>query len=76
MRWQPGFNPFNFMITTSQVRIRLHDIQLEFRKEQNMLIIAGGVGLPLKIDPLTISLYHGMYVLVLVDVDLSQPLLQ
>lgn len=32
-----------------------------------MLNIVGGVGLPLKMDPLTLSLYHGTYARVLVD---------
>lgn len=71
-RWQLGFNPSNFMITTSQTWIRIHQLPLEFHKEQNVLNIAGGVGLPLKIDPLMLNLYHGMYARVLVVVDLSQ----
>lgn len=33
-----------------------------------------GVGLPIKIDPLTISLYHGLYTRILVEVDLSKTL--
>lgn len=73
-RWQPGFNPVNFKITTSQVWIRIHGLPLEFRKEQSVLNVAGGVGLPLKIDPLSLSLYHGRFSRVLVDVDLSQTL--
>lgn len=39
-----------------------------------MLNVASGVGLPLKIDPLSISLYHGMYTRVLVDMDMLKPL--
>lgn len=33
-----------------------------------------GVGLPIKLDPLTLSLYHGMYTRILVEVDLTEPL--
>lgn len=44
-------------------------------KEQNALRISGAVGLPLKIDPLTSSLYHGLYTRVLVDLDFAIPLL-
>lgn len=54
--------------------IRLLELPLEYRKEQNVLNIVGGIGLPLKIDPLSLNLYCGMYARVLVDVDLTQPL--
>lgn len=56
MRWQPGFNHASFTITTSQVWIRILELPLEFRKEQNVMNIARGVGLPLKINPLTLNL--------------------
>lgn len=72
-RWKPGIDVSNYMITTSQIWIRIHDLLLEYRKEQNVLNIASGVGLPLKIDPLSLSLYHGRYARVLVHVDFSQP---
>lgn len=74
LRWQPGFNPSNFKIMTTQIWIRLYELPLEYHKEQNVLNIAGRVGLPLKIDPLSLSLYHEMYTRVLIDVDLTQPL--
>lgn len=71
-RWFPGLDPLNHKITNSQVWIRLHELPLEFRKKQNVQNVATGVGLPLKIDPL--SHYHGTYARVLVDVDFTQPL--
>lgn len=70
----PGFDSTNFKILTTQVWICLHDGPWEYSKEQNVLNITVGVGLPLKIDRLTLSYYHGTYARVLVDVDLSQPL--
>lgn len=73
-KWFSGFDPINYNVTTSLVWIRLHDIPLEYRKEHNILNIAGGVGLPLKINPLTSSLYHGLYARVHVDIDFAQPL--
>lgn len=74
LRWFVGFDPTNYKVTTSQVWIRLHEIPLEHREEQNILNIAGGVRLPLKIDPLMISLYQGLYAQVFVDIDFTQPL--
>lgn len=70
-RWFPGFDPSNYKLTTSKICIRLHDLPLEYRKVQNILNITVDVGLPLKIDLLTLNLYHGMYVSVLVDVDFT-----
>lgn len=52
----------------------MYDLPLEYKKEQNILNITGGVGMPLQIDTLTISLYHCLYARVLVDVDFTQPL--
>lgn len=73
-RWYPGFNPAKYIITTSQVWIRPHNLPLEYRKQQNILNIAGGVRLTLKINPLPISLYHKLYARVFVDIDFTQPL--
>lgn len=47
---------------------------LEFRKAQNLLNIARGIGMPLKIDRLTLDWYQGMFARVYVDVDLSKSL--
>lgn len=73
-RWFLHFDPLNFKPTTSQVWIFLLDLPLDYRKDQNVLNIVAGVGLPLKIDPLTRNLYHDAYARVLVDVDFTQPL--
>lgn len=47
---------------------------LEFRRAQNLYNIARGVGLPIKIDPSTLSPYHDHYTRVLVEINLSNPL--
>lgn len=60
-RWSPGFDPINHKATNNQVWMRLHNLPLEFRKEHNVLNITGEIGLPLKLDPITLSLYHGWY---------------
>lgn len=38
-----------------------------------MFNIVSGIKLPIKIDPLTISLYHGMYARILVETDMARP---
>lgn len=62
------------MQTTTQVWIRVLNHLLEFRKPQNLPNIAMGVGLPIKIDPLTLSLYHGLFARILIELDLAKPL--
>lgn len=46
-RWYPSFDSINYRQTTSQVWIRMHDVPLEYRKEQNILNIVVEVGFPL-----------------------------
>lgn len=69
--WKPSFDVETFR-TIMQTWIRLYGIPLEFRKEQNLWNLAVVVGLPLKIDPVNISMYNGLYARVLVDVDISK----
>lgn len=44
-RWHSGFNPKNHIQTTAQVWVKVFYLHLEYRKEQNFLIIARGVGI-------------------------------
>lgn len=73
-RWLPGINNAVQVQTSAQVWIRIFNLPLEFRKLQNLMNISMGVGLPIKIDPLTLSLYHGLYARILVEVDLAKPI--
>lgn len=73
-RWMLGFNISNQTRSSTQVWIRILHLPLEFRKPQNLLNIAMCVGLPIKIDPLMLSLYHGLFARVLFELDLSRPL--
>lgn len=50
----------------------VYNLPLEFRKPHNLMNIAMGVSVSIKIDPLTLSLYHGMFARILVAVDLSK----
>lgn len=68
-RWYPSFNPNNHIQTTTLVWVMLYDPPLEFRKEKTFFNIVRGMGMSLKIDPQTISLYHGIFSRVLVKVD-------
>lgn len=64
-----GFDMMNYKVTMSEVWIRMYKLPLEYRKEQNIINITRGIGLLLRIDPITLSLYHGLYARVLVDID-------
>lgn len=44
---------------------------MEFRTRQTLFNIARGVGVQLKIDPISLYLGHGMFVRVLIDIDLD-----
>lgn len=57
--WYPGFNPNNHIQTTTPLWVRFFYLPLEYRKEQTLLIVRG-VGMPLQIDPYTLSYYHGI----------------
>lgn len=73
-RWLPGFNPSSQVLSTTQVWIRIKELPIEYRTPQSLFNIASGVGFLLEIDPLTMSLGHGLYASVLVDVDLAKPI--
>lgn len=72
-RWIPGYNALN-KSSVSQVWVRIFNLPLEFRKKQNLFNIGSGIGLPIKIDPHTISLYQGIYARILIEVDMARPL--
>lgn len=74
-RWITGFSTFYQTQSITQVWIRIFNLPLEFRKGHNLFNIAMGVGMPITIVPLALSLYHGLYAKMLVEVDLSKPLL-
>lgn len=69
-RWFSAYNSANTKQSMIVVRFRISNLPLEFRKAQNLFNISTGVGLPLKINPPTISLYQGLYAHVLVVIDL------
>lgn len=50
------------------------ELLVEYRTLQNLFNIASGVGFPFKIDPLTMSLDHGLFARLLMDVDITKPL--
>lgn len=72
-RWVPGYDPMK-KVRISLVWIRVHTLPLGFQRPQNLFNIGIGLRLPIKIDPLLISLYLGIYARILVEVDLTMPL--
>lgn len=67
--WLPRFNASIPYQSSIQIWIWIIKLTLEFWHTQNLLNIAMGVDLLIKVDPLTPSLCQGMYARVLVEVD-------
>lgn len=71
-RWVKDFNPHNQKQTNAQCWIRIYDLPMEYRGSINLMNIARGAGMPLKVDPKTQR--TGPYARVQVDVDCSRDL--
>lgn len=59
-RWTPDFNLDSQKQSMMQVWLRIYDLLIEYRKLQTLFNIANGAGVPLKIDPRTLSLDIGI----------------
>lgn len=68
-RWHPGFNPDKQNLLNAQVWVRIFYLPIEHRRPQALFNIASAAGSPLKIDPRMLSLEHGLYARVLIDMD-------
>ncbi|XP_062028779.1 uncharacterized protein LOC133744740 [Rosa rugosa] len=76
IKWTPSFSAATFRNTFAQVWVRLWDLGFAFWEQQTIFEIARGIGMPMKLDPRTADRSVGLYPRVLIDVDLSKPLLQ
>ncbi|KAJ4712784.1 DUF4283 domain protein [Melia azedarach] len=75
-QWQQNFNPYDPKIQSHvQLWIRLRGLSLEYWHPRILMTIARGVGIPLQIDQATREKKYGFYAQILVEVDLSKPLL-
>ncbi|KAJ4703076.1 DUF4283 domain protein [Melia azedarach] len=73
---QQNFNLYNPKIQLHvQLRIRLYELSMEFWHPRILMTIARGVGIPLQIDQAKRDMKYGFYARILVEVDLSKPLL-
>lgn len=72
--YQVGFQIFNLSThkqTNAQVWAKLYDLPMEYRGQTNLFGIVRGVGMPLKVDPLTLQKKTGPYCWVLLYVNCS-----
>lgn len=75
IKWTPSFSPSTYRNTFAQVWVRFWDLGFAYWDHQTLFEIAKGVGTPIKLDPRTQNRSVGLYARILVDVDLSRPLL-
>lgn len=76
IQWSPSFSPSTYKNTFAQVWVYFWDLGYDFWDHQTLFEIAKGVGMPVKLDPRTIDRSLGLYTRILIEVDLSRPLLQ
>ncbi|KAM7465282.1 hypothetical protein LguiB_012844 [Lonicera macranthoides] len=74
--WAPDFVPSKQKQTNVHVWARIHELPLEYFVEELVLYLAGGIGIALQADPLTINKTLGHFARVFVDVNLQQELPQ
>ncbi|KAK9266738.1 hypothetical protein L1049_027276 [Liquidambar formosana] len=73
--WIPDFNPEDQRNSHVQTWVRIYRLSQEYWHFKHLAAIARGIGTPLKIDDATRMRKFGYYARVLVDIDLSNPLL-
>lgn len=75
IQWSPIFSPSSYRNTFARVWVRFWDLGFVYWEHQTLFEIARGVGMPVKLDPRTVDRSLGLYARILVEVDLSRPLL-
>ncbi|XP_006287598.2 uncharacterized protein LOC17883892 [Capsella rubella] len=72
--WSPDFDPLRHDIVTMPVWIRLLNIPMNLYHSSILMIIAEGLGKPIREDLTTLKFDRARFARVCVEVDLSQPL--
>ncbi|EOA18966.1 hypothetical protein CARUB_v10007601mg, partial [Capsella rubella] len=72
--WSPDFDPLRNDIVTTPVWIRLSNIPMNLYHSSILMIIAEGLGKPLREDMQTLKFDRARFARVCVEVNLSQPL--
>ena len=73
-RWTPGFDPFKEKSTTTQVWVRFYRLPWELWDASILADISRNIGVPLRIDRVTLEGDFRHFARVLVDVDLASTL--
>ncbi|PON86016.1 Zinc knuckle CX2CX4HX4C [Trema orientale] len=73
--WYPNFNPNNQSSTNSQIWVRFHELPWVSWDHQILSDLARGVGVPTRFDEMTLKGEFGHFAQILIDIDLSQPIL-
>lgn len=79
-KWIPDFNPYKQHQTLAQVWVHIYDLSYEYWRSKTLFEISSTLGDPLYIDKGTLTRSFGLskpllYARVLVQIDLSKPLL-
>lgn len=73
-RWTIGFDPYKEKSTTTQLWVCFIRLPWELWNAQILSNIARFIGVPLRIECLTVDGDFGNYARILIDVDLAKPL--
>ncbi|XP_010467353.1 PREDICTED: uncharacterized protein LOC104747425 isoform X2 [Camelina sativa] len=72
--WSPSFDPLTDDIFTTPVWNRLSHIPFNLYHRSILLGIAGSLGKPIRIDPMTLNVERARFARICVEVDLRNPL--
>lgn len=72
--WSPNFHPSKDVIDKTPIWIRLSGLPVEYWDREIIISLVSKAGKPLRVDEQCLSLDHGLYACVCVEVDLSIPL--
>lgn len=72
--WTPSFDPLKDEIRTTPVWVRISNIPVNFYHDEILLVLARGLGTPVKVDQTTLNFERARFARVCVEVNLSKPL--
>ncbi|XP_024171838.1 uncharacterized protein LOC112177819 [Rosa chinensis] len=72
----PSFSSATYKNTFEEVWVCFWDLGFAYWEPQTLFEIASGIGMPVKLDPRTANRSIGLYARILIDVDLSKPLIE
>ncbi|KAL5726131.1 hypothetical protein ACHQM5_009200 [Ranunculus cassubicifolius] len=73
-QWTPDFDPESQKVTNALVWVKFPGLKQQYWDYEILMRIGKGLGKPIGVDQKTISREFGFYALVLIDIDMSQPI--